>query len=55
VRRLVFSSTFPAMEHVAIKGLADIALDTTPYNGHVSTGDTLKRPSQSLLLTPKSQ
>mmetsp|Transcript_41776 Transcript_41776/g.104424 ORF Transcript_41776/g.104424 Transcript_41776/m.104424 type:complete len:204 (-) Transcript_41776:567-1178(-) len=39
--RLVFTETFPAMEHVAIKGLADVALDTRVYNGHVTTGDAL--------------
>ena len=28
-------------EHISVKGHADVALDTSPFNGHVTGADTL--------------
>ncbi|MCC7017298.1 MAG: tetratricopeptide repeat protein [Rhodospirillales bacterium] len=39
--RLVFAAYRPKAEHLARLSLADLALDTTPFNGAVTTGDLL--------------
>ncbi|MDR1710089.1 MAG: glycosyltransferase, partial [Candidatus Accumulibacter sp.] len=39
--RLVFAEGRPQAEHLARLPLADLALDTFPYNGHTTTADAL--------------
>jgi protein O-GlcNAc transferase len=39
--RLVFSPTLPLADHLARLGLADLALDTFPYNSHTTGSDAL--------------
>lgn len=39
--RLVFASPAPAPEHLARQRLADLFLDTTPYNAHTTGSDAL--------------
>ncbi|MDR3300015.1 MAG: tetratricopeptide repeat protein [Candidatus Accumulibacter sp.] len=39
--RLVFAEGRPQAEHLARLPLADLALDTFPYNGHTTTSDAL--------------
>ncbi|MDR2111888.1 MAG: tetratricopeptide repeat protein [Candidatus Accumulibacter sp.] len=39
--RLVFADGRPQAEHLARLPLADLALDTFPYNGHTTTSDAL--------------
>lgn len=40
--RLIFAKVKPKLsEHLARIALADLALDTVPYNGHTTTGDAL--------------
>jgi predicted O-linked N-acetylglucosamine transferase (SPINDLY family) len=39
--RLVFAGRRPQAEHLARLSLADLALDTFPYNGHTTTSDAL--------------
>ena len=37
----VLSGLLPIDTHVAIKALADVALDTAMFNGHTTAADTL--------------
>ena len=37
-RRVVLTDTFPASDHLRVKSLADIFLDTPAYNAHVTAG-----------------
>jgi len=39
--RLVFASPLPAAQHLARHRLADLFLDTTPYNAHTTASDAL--------------
>ncbi len=39
--RLIFAARRPRAEHLARLALADLALDTMPFNGAVTTGDAL--------------
>jgi predicted O-linked N-acetylglucosamine transferase (SPINDLY family) len=39
--RLVFAARVPLADHLARLPLADLALDTFPYNGHTNTSDAL--------------
>lgn len=39
--RLLFAPPLPQAEHLARLGLADLALDTLPYNSHTTTSDAL--------------
>ncbi|MEW6267028.1 MAG: tetratricopeptide repeat protein [Thermodesulfobacteriota bacterium] len=39
--RLIFASRLPKAEHLARLKLADLALDTSPINGHTTTSDAL--------------
>jgi protein O-GlcNAc transferase len=39
--RLVFAPRLPPQEHLARQELADLVLDTAPYNGHMTTSDAL--------------
>ena len=39
--RLVFAPRVPAPEHLARQGLADLFLDTLPYNAHLTASDAL--------------
>ncbi|HEX5779107.1 MAG TPA: tetratricopeptide repeat protein, partial [Xanthobacteraceae bacterium] len=39
--RLIFAPKLPLAEHLARLPLADLALDTFPYNGHTNTNDLL--------------
>ena len=39
--RIVFAEGLPQAEHLARLGLADLALDTFPCNGHTTTADAL--------------
>ena len=39
--RLVFAERMPKHEHLSRQRLADLALDTRIYNGHVTTSDAL--------------
>jgi predicted O-linked N-acetylglucosamine transferase (SPINDLY family) len=39
--RLVFARRLPAAEHLARHRLADLFLDTLPYNAHTTTSDAL--------------
>ncbi len=39
--RLVFAARLPMTEHLARLGLADVALDTSPYNSHTTASDAL--------------
>ncbi len=40
-RRLIFGPALPLPEHLARHRLADLFLDTLPYNGHTTTSDAL--------------
>jgi predicted O-linked N-acetylglucosamine transferase (SPINDLY family) len=40
--RLVFAPYVPLAQHMARLGLADIVLDTTPYNAHTTCSDALR-------------
>ena len=40
-RRILFAKGMPYPEHAARLGLADLGLDTFPYNGHTTTSDML--------------
>jgi predicted O-linked N-acetylglucosamine transferase (SPINDLY family) len=39
--RLVFASRLPVEQHLALHRLADLFLDTLPYNGHATCSDAL--------------
>ncbi|HWY60479.1 MAG TPA: tetratricopeptide repeat protein [Rhizomicrobium sp.] len=39
--RIIFASTIPTPAHVARLSLADLFLDTTPYNAHTTASDAL--------------
>ncbi len=39
--RLVFAGALPYAQHLARYALADLALDTLPFNGHTTTSDAL--------------
>jgi protein O-GlcNAc transferase len=39
--RIVYAKAVPQADHIARLGLADIALDTRPYNAHTSASDAL--------------
>ena len=39
--RLVFAKRLPVDEHLARQGLADLLLDTLPYNAHTTASDAL--------------
>jgi predicted O-linked N-acetylglucosamine transferase (SPINDLY family)/glycosyltransferase involved in cell wall biosynthesis len=41
-QRLVFASSLPVDEHLARHRLADLFLDTLPYNAHTTTSDALR-------------
>ena len=40
-RRLVFSPALPHLQHLARYGLADLFLDTNPYNAHTTASDAI--------------
>ncbi len=40
-QRLVFASSLPVDEHLARQSLADLFLDTLPYNAHTTASDAL--------------
>jgi hypothetical protein len=48
----VLSGLLPIDTHVAIKALADVALDTAMFNGHTTAADTLWTGTHLLLAPP---
>jgi protein O-GlcNAc transferase len=52
--RLVFAPRVPLAEHLGRLPLADVALDTFPYNGHTNTSDALWMGVPVVTLTGRS-
>lgn len=50
--RIIFSDTLPKEDHLKIKALADIGLDTVRFNGHTTVADLLWAGIPVISLSP---
>lgn len=53
-KRLIFAGQVPVAEHLARLTLADLFLDTLPYNAHTTASDALSRGVPVLTLTGRA-
>lgn len=54
LKRIIFAARVPNNEHMARHALADLYLDTLPYNGHTSASDALSMNVPIVTMTGKT-